>query len=134
MGIEKTKLLAHDSVFWSNIHTDIKVYIKHCATCPEFQQMQPKEKIIHHDIPLWPWEVVGADVFHLKNKHYLCIVDYNSKFSVIKRLECLSAVNLISTVKTIIAEYGIPQKIMSDVGTIFVADKFWQFCKSVNIE
>ena len=52
MGIEKTKLLARDSLFWSNINADIEGYIKHCATCLEFQQMQPKEKITHHDIPL----------------------------------------------------------------------------------
>ena len=101
MGIEKTKLLAHNSVFWSNINANIEGYIKHCATCLEFQQMQPKEKITHHNIPLRPWEVVGTDIFHFNNKHYLCIVDYNSKFPVIKRLEGLSAENLINTVKII---------------------------------
>ena len=63
MGIEKTKLLAHDSVFWSNVNTDIETYIKHCATCLEFQQMQPKEKITHHDILLRPWE--GCQCRHL---------------------------------------------------------------------
>ena len=46
----------------------------------KFQQMQPKERIPHHNIPLWPWEVVWADVFHFNNKNYLCIIDYNSKF------------------------------------------------------
>ena len=91
MGIEKTKLLAHESVYWSSIKADIKNYIKHCAMCLEFQQMQPKKKIIHHDIPLRPWEVFNADVFHFNNKYYLCIVDYHSKFPVIKRLEILSA-------------------------------------------
>ena len=134
MGIEKTKLLARDSVFWSNINADIEGYIKHCATCLKFQQMQPKEKIIHHNIPLRPWEVVSADVFHFKNKHYLCIVDYNSKFLVIKRLEGLSAENLINTIKLIFTEHGIPHKIMSDVGTNFIADMFWQFCKSIYVE
>ena len=72
-----------------------KSYIKLCATCLESQQTQPKEKITHHDIPLRPWEVIGADVFYFKNKHYLCIVDYNSKCPVIIRLEDLSADNLI---------------------------------------
>ena len=96
--------------------------------------MQPKEKIIHHDIPLRPWEVVGADVFHFKNKHYLYIVDYNSKFPVVKRLERLSADNLINTVKIIFTKYGIPQKIMSDMGTNFIADRFQQLCKSINVE
>ena len=99
MGIEKTKLLAHESVFWHNINADIEAYIKLCVTCLDFQQTQPKEKIMHHNIPLSPWEVIGADIFHFKNKHYLCIVDYNRKFPVIKRLEGLSADNLINVVK-----------------------------------
>ena len=81
-----------------------------------------------------PWEVVGADIYHFKNKHYLCIVYYNSEFPVIKRLEGLSADNLINTVKTIFAEYGIPQKIMSDVSTNFIGDRFQQFSKSINVE
>ena len=45
-----------------------------------------------------------TDIFHFKNKHYLCIVDYNSKFPVIKRLEGLSAENLINTVKIMLAK------------------------------
>ena len=134
MGIEKTKLLACKSVFWHNINANIEAYIKVCATCLEFQHTQPKEKIMHHNIPLRPWEVIGADIFNFKNKHYLCIVDYNSKFSVVKRLEAFSADNLINVVKTIFAEYGIPCKLMLDMGTNFISDKFCQFCKSVNIE
>ena len=89
---------------------------------------------MHHDIPLRPWEVIDTDVFHFKNKHYLCIVDYNSKFPVIKRLEGLSADKLINMVKTIFTKYGIPHKLMSDMGTNFVSDEFCQFCKLVNID
>ena len=96
--------------------------------------MQPKEKIIHHDLPLRPWEVVRADIFHFSNKNYLCIVDYDSKFPVIKGLEGLLVENLINTVKIIFAKYGIPQKIMSDTGTTFISDKFQQFCATVNVE
>ena len=54
MGIEKTKLLAHESVYWADINTDIEKHIKNCTTCLEFQQIQPKEKIIHHDIQVGP--------------------------------------------------------------------------------
>ena len=43
MGIEKTKLLAHECVYWPSINADIKKYIKQCPTCLKFQQMQPKE-------------------------------------------------------------------------------------------
>ena len=134
MGIEKTKLLARESVLWHNMNANIESYIKLCATCLKFQQIKPKEKITHYNIPLRPWEVFGADIFHFKYKHYLCIVDYNSKFPVSKRIEGLSADNLIKMVKTIFVAYGIPHKIMSDAGTNFVSDKFWKFCKSVNIQ
>ena len=134
MGIEKTKLLAHESVYWSSINADIGNYIKCCGTVLEFQQTQPKEKIIHQDIPLRPWEVIGADVFHFNNKYYLCIVGDHSKFPVIKRLERLSAESLVNTVKIIFAEYGILGKIMSNVGTNFVSDMLQQFCKSIKVE
>ena len=52
MGIEKMKLLAHESMFRHNINANIEAYIKLCAACLEFQQTQPKEKLTHHDIPL----------------------------------------------------------------------------------
>ena len=58
---------------------------KNFSTCLDFQQTQPKEKIIHHDIPLKTWEALGADIFQLNSKIYLCIVDYHSKFPVINR-------------------------------------------------
>ena len=67
-----------------------------------------REDILHHDIPLRPWEVLGAEVFHFNNKNYLCIVDYHSKFPVIKRMEGLSMESLSATIKIIFAEYGIP--------------------------
>ena len=91
MGIEKTKLLMHKCVYWHSINADIEKYIKQCATCLEFQQMQPKEKIIHHEIPLRPWEAVGADTFHFNNINYLCVVDYNSKFPILRKLQGLLA-------------------------------------------
>ena len=95
---------------------------------------QSKEKIIHNKIVLRPWEVLGVDIFQLNNKNYLCIVVYHSKFPEIKRMEGLSAENLITTVKIIFAECGIPCRLMSDAGSNFVSEKFRSFCSSLNIE
>ena len=73
-------------------------------------------------------------MFQFNNKNYICIVDYHSKFPVIKRIEGLSADNLIDALKIIFAEYSIPHKIMLDAGTNFISEKFQQFCKTVNVE
>ena len=89
--------------------------------------------MVHHDTSE-AMEMLGADVLHFNNKNYLCIVDYHSKFPVIKRMEGLSSASLIATTKVIFAEYGIPHKIMSDAGTNFVSDKFRKFCSRLNIE
>ena len=80
MDIEKMKLLACECVYWHSINTDIEKYIKQCTTCLEFQQMQPKEKIIHHEVPLRLWEAIGADIFHFNNINYLCVVTTTTTF------------------------------------------------------
>ena len=124
MGIEKTKLLAHKSVYWSNINADIKKYIKECATCLEFQQMQPKEKSIHHDIPLRLWEVVRVDIFHFNNKNYLCVCRLQQQISHCQEIGGIVSREPHQHHKIIFAEYDIPQKIMSDAGMNFVSDRF----------
>ena len=119
MGKEK-KLLACESVYWLNINDDIESHIKNCTTCLTFQQTQLKDKLIHHDNQAKPWEVIGADIFTLNDKHYLCIMDYHSKFPIIKKTEDFSADSLILTCKVIFADYGLPKKIMSDSGGNFI--------------
>ena len=134
MGIENTKLLACESVYWVNINDDIEKHINNCTTCLTFQQTQPKSRIIHQDILAKPWEVIGADMFTLNNKHYLCIIDYHSKLPIIKKTEDLSEDSLILSSKVIFAEYRPPNKIMSDSYGNFISDKFKMLRKSLNIE
>ena len=76
--------------------------------------------MVHYDIPLRPWELLGVDIFHFNNKMYLFIIDYHNRFPVIKRMEGLSTESLVITTKVIFEEYGIPHKLMSDAGTNFV--------------
>ena len=93
-----------------------------------------RKKIIHHEIPLRPWEAVGADVFHFNDINYLCVVDYSSKFPIVRKFQGLSVEHLINEIAAIFAEYGIPQKLMSDAGTNFDSEKFRHFCRSINVE
>ena len=88
-----------------------------------FQQTQLKDKIMHHDILEKPWEVIGAVMFNLNNKHYLCIVDYHSKFPIIKRTEDFSADILILICNIIFAEYGLLKEIMLESGGNFFHER-----------
>ena len=44
----------------------------------QYQQTQPHGKIMPYDMSHKPWEVVGADIFIIKNNTLLGIVDYYS--------------------------------------------------------
>ena len=46
----------------------------------------------------------------------LCIVDYYSKFPVVKKVASLSVDYLVHTTKLTCSEFGLPRKIISDVG------------------
>ena len=73
-------------------------------------------------------------MFTLHNRNYLCIVDYHSKFLVMKKMEDLSADSLILKCKIIFLEYCLPKKTMSDSGGNFISDKFKIFCRSLNMK
>ena len=78
--------------------------------------------------------MIGVDMCTLSNKNYICIVDYHSKFPIVKKAEDMSADSLILACRGIFSEFGFPKKIMSDVGGNFISDKFKQFCKRMSIE
>ena len=46
-------------------------------------------------MPHKPWEVDGTDIFTIKKNALLCIVDYYSKFPVVKKTDGHLADNLI---------------------------------------
>ena len=94
----------------------------------------PRRRPYTMTLPLRPWDVIGVDMFQLSNKNYLCIVDYHSKFLVIKKMEGLSAESLITAVKIIFVEYGIPCRLISDAGGNFISEKLKNFCNSLNID
>ena len=70
-------------------------------------------------------------MFTLHNKNYLCIVDYHSKFLVIKKTGDFAADSLILTCKIIFTGFGLPKKIMSDSG---VNTHPGQTTKTLNME
>ena len=132
MAIEKMRVLAHESVYWVKINTDIENTVKQCATCMAYQQTQPCEKIIPYEMPQKSWDVISVDIFTVNT--ILCTVDYYSKFPIIKKTDGLPAESLIKVVKIVIAEFGLPKNIVSEEGKNFISEKFRQFCRQLDIE
>ena len=63
-----------------------------------------------HEIQGKLWESVGADIFTIHNRQYVCIVDYHNKFSILKQVEGFSADNLIKHVRSFFQSMDCPAK------------------------
>ena len=85
----------HKSVYWIGMNVDTENHIKTALHVLTFSKHNWKEKLIHHEIPGKPWEVIGVDMFNLCNRNYLHMVDYHGMFSVIKKMKDLSVDSLI---------------------------------------
>ena len=79
-------------------------------------------KSIVYKIPCRLWEVAGADIFMINGEILLCIVDYHSKFPIVKKVNSLSADDLVRMTNLILAESGLPEKNVSDADTNFTAE------------
>ena len=86
-GIVKRRSRAHTSVWWPGISKQVNKMIQNCKTCCQNFQIQ-SEPIIPSILPERPWEKIGTDLFELKDKSYLLLVDYFSRYIKVVKLTC----------------------------------------------
>jgi hypothetical protein len=103
--------------------------VSNCGACMENRNYQTSEELIPHEIPSNPWEKVGTDLFQLKNKNYLIVVDYTSKYFEVSALPNTLASTVIQHTKSIFARFGIPKTVMSDNGPQFAAREYKEFAR-----
>ena len=134
LGETKCLLLARQSVYWPGMTADIRQLVKSCATCNRHQPDKPKLPLLQPDMPSRPWEKIGADLFHFQGQVYLMIVDYYSRFPVIRNLTDMKAETVSNHFTGILSEYGIPSTIQTDFGSQFTTERFKKSCKDCGIE
>ena len=126
-GSEKCKLRAKGSVFWAGINSDIEDMIAKCSTCQKHRNSNCKETLIPHDIPPHAWHTLGSDLFTWNKHCYLLLVDYYSKFPIIRKLTSITSAAIILQMKGIFDEHGIPEKLVTDGGTQYSSKEFKSF-------
>ena len=128
-GENKCILRARESVFWPGISADIRQMVKDCDLCNKHQPAQPKLPIMQPDLPTRPWEKLGTDIFEFDGKKYLMVVDYYSRFLVIRLLDNMTSHAVCNHFTSVLAEYGLPATIISDFGSQYISERFKTKCK-----
>ena len=110
------------------INRDIEVVVRKCAMCQEVQPAQPHEPLMPHETPSRAWQIVGTDLFVINRETYLLVADDYSKFPFVYVIPSpVTSTAVIGKMKTLFAEQGVPQHVISDNGGHFSSDEFRRF-------
>ncbi|KAK7101996.1 hypothetical protein V1264_020291 [Littorina saxatilis] len=132
MGVERTRKLASDIVFWPRMRQDIEHAVSQCSACNSNKAHLQKQPLINHPVPELPWSTVAADLFDWNNHQYLVVVDSYSGWFEMDSLPDSTSRSVIGKMKRLFATHGIPEKLMTDNGSQFVSHEFEQFAKEWN--
>ena len=83
LGVNKTLMQVHTSVFWPGMTADITALISNCPACQKFQSKQPPETLRNELPTTQPWTSLATYIFVLNGKSYLIVLDHYSKFIVV---------------------------------------------------
>ena len=127
-GVQRCRLRANTSVWWPGISHEVENMVKQCLRCARDHTL-PNEPMIPTELPEYPWQKVGTDLFHFKGATYLLVVDYFSRYPETQKLSGTTSQDVIEVLKTIFSRHGIPETVFSDNGPQFASLEFTQFAE-----
>ena len=134
LGMDKCKQRARQSVFWPSMNRDIEEFVRKCKECSRHQPSKPTEPLQSHELPSYPWQRVGSDLFSWGHKDYLILVDYLTLWPEVYKLDRANSANVITSFKDSFSRNGVPHTVVSDNGTQYSAKRFKAFGRSWGFE
>ncbi len=130
LGIDRTYEKIRLHFHWPTMYTDIRRFVKECATCAK--KKPPVRPPVGHLMPIraqGAWDIVGVDVLgplpitQSKHRYVVVFTDYLTKWVEafpIREADSQTIARLF--VMEIITRFGAPRKLISDRGTVFMSE------------
>ncbi len=128
------KALSHagkepDSMWCPGLSKELEELVRNCPECSKAQK-QRAQPLMPSALPELPWQKVGTDLFEWRQRMFLLVVDYYSRYVEIARLNQLTAEEIITHTKSIFARHGIPEEVVSDNGPQYSSQAYAEFAKA----
>ena len=121
------------AVWWPGVMQQITQLVQNCEVC--FKESKPgKEPLISTVLPMFPWQVVGTNLFELNKDNYLLVVDYFSRYPEVVKLTSTTSASIISVLKRIFSRHGIPEIVRSDNGPQYASAEFLTVASSYGFQ
>ena len=128
-GIQRCRARVAASVWWPGVSQQIAQTVQQCAECAK-NSTPNKEPLMTSQLPEYPWQVVGTDLFEIDGVHYLLTVDYFSRYPEVIKLTSTTSAAVIKALKSVFSRHGIPETVRSDNGPQYSSQEFARFASS----
>ena len=125
----------HESFFWPGINKAIKEVVCQCEACTQFQSQNAVEPLTPTPTPSHLWQMCATDIFMPEGIDHLVVGNFYLKMILVWHLPpSQSNTNkVISLLKEMFSEHGIPEVLCSDNGPQYASAQFTDFCISWGI-
>ena len=133
-GIEACRTRAREFVFWISINNDLKELVEKCDICQSQQNSTPIVQKYVSEVPQHPWHTLGSDLFYFQRIDFLVVVDYFSKYLIVRKIPNSTSSAVIKELGMIFSEFGKPQIFRSDNGPCYSSQEFRFFMQNWLVE
>ena len=134
-GCTRMKALARSYIWWPKMDRDIEDLVKNCRVCQESRASPPTAPLHPWQWPSQPWSRLHLDFAGPYMGHmYLIIVDAHSKWLKAHIISTITSEKTIETLRSVFANHGLPQMIVTDNGSSFTSHEFKIFTQKNGIK
>ena len=133
-GIEACRSRAREFVFWVNINSDLKEMVEKCDICQSQQNSTTSVQKYVSEVPPHPWHTLGSDLFYFQRIDFLVVVDYFSKYLIVRKIPSSTSSAVIKELGMIFSEFGNPLVFRSDNGPCYSSQEFKFFMQNWVVE
>jgi ribonuclease HI len=127
--------------YWPTALGDADELIGRCQGCQYFakQQHVPAYKLVTIP-PTWPFACWGLDMigpFPTASGEFdrvLVAIDKFTKWIKVKPVTCPKADRVLDFLDELVHRYGLPHRIIKDLGSNFNNHQFWEYCENNGID
>ena len=129
------KGLARMYVWWPGITKDIENTVRHCSECQQHQSTPPVAPLHPWAWPTRPWARLHLDYAGpVQGKMILVLIDAHSKWIEAVCTPSATSSAVIEELRTLFAQFGIPETIVTDNGSCFVSAEIEAFFENNGIK
>jgi hypothetical protein len=127
--------------YWPTALGDVEELVRRCQGCQYFakQQHVPAYKLV--TIPqTWPFTCWGLDMIGPLSTasggfdRVLVAIDKFTKWIKVKPVTCPKADRVLDFLDELVHRYGLPHRIITDLGSNFNNHQFWEYCENSGID